>query len=101
MHSCVESVIGQYIEPDLLRSGQYLQSFLLQNENPLSLLEVPILFVVALGSVAGCGSVGVLEGPALVRRVVTLRKKSVIDFCNFPPFLAGISGSACGAGGST
>ena len=92
---------GQYIEPDLFRSGQYLQSFLLQNENPLSLLEVPIRFVVVILSVAGWGSVGVLDVPTLVRRVVTLQKKSVIDFCIFPLVLAGISGSACGAGGSS
>ena len=62
MHSKLESVIRQCIVPDLFNNGQYLQSVLLQKENPLSFMEVPNLGVV-LGGFAGLGSVGVRVSP--------------------------------------
>ena len=97
MHSCVESVIRQWILPDLLRRGQYLQYFLLQKENPLSLLEVPSRGVF-VGVVAGWISKGFFGFPLCLRRVVTLWKKSVMDFSMVLLGLAGVSGSASGAG---
>ena len=94
MHSCVESVIGQYMDPDLLRRGQYLQSVLLQNKNPLSCLEVPSLGGLVSGFGAGAGLVGLFFLTILLSLPVTLWKKSVIDFCLVPPVVAGLGVSA-------
>ena len=52
MLSKVESVTGQYIDPVVFKSGQYLQSVLLQKLNPRSLFEDPTLGVV-VDTVAG------------------------------------------------
>ena len=81
MHSCEESVTGQYIDPVLLRSGQYLQSVLLQKLNPLSLFEVPALSGAILGvDGAGCGAT-TTAGCPLKSTFLALLKKSVIRLC--------------------
>ena len=87
------------MDPVLFRSGQYLQSYLLQNDKPLSLFGVPTLEVLAFATVVvdfdrGCGAVlsTLVEGCS-----VTLLKKSVIDFCRFPCCGAGSMVSAGGA----
>ena len=80
IHSCEESVIGQYMDPVLLRSGQYLQSDLLQKLNPLSLFEEPILPVLVGGCVAGVGGVLWVWRP-LKSLVLALVKNIVILLC--------------------
>ena len=71
-------MIGQYMFPVLFRSGQYLQSDLLQKLNPLSLFEEPNLVVLVGGWVAGVWGAVVFWEPlkslflALVKNLVIL-----------------------------
>ena len=83
--------------PVLFRRGQYLQSLLLQKENPLLFRGVPFVIPGVVGMLIA-GVVGKLLSTELWSlpgcTTFVLGKKSVMELCLEHPAVAGVGGAA-------